>query len=40
VGEEAIKEARSLGDTDSIKLSENILASVRENIPYRNEPEQ
>jgi len=40
VGEEAINEARSLGDTDSIKLSENILASVRANVPYRNEPEQ
>ncbi|MFL6504600.1 MAG: tetratricopeptide repeat protein, partial [Candidatus Udaeobacter sp.] len=40
VGEEAVNEARSLGDTDSIKLSENILASVRANIPYRNEPEQ
>src|SRR4051812_5219005 len=40
VGEEAINEARSLGDTDIVKLSENILASVRANVPYRNEPEQ
>jgi hypothetical protein len=32
--------ARSLGDTDGIKLSENILASVRANVPYRHEPEQ
>jgi len=40
VAEEAMNEARSLRDTDSIKLSENILASVRANVPYRNEPEQ
>jgi tetratricopeptide (TPR) repeat protein len=39
-GEEALREARSLSDTDVIKLSENILASVRANIPYRYEPEQ
>ena len=39
-GEEALSEARSLGDTDGIKLSENILASVRANVPYRHEPEQ
>jgi hypothetical protein len=38
--EEALSEARSLGDTDGIKLSENILASVRANVPYRHEPEQ
>ncbi len=37
---EALSEARSRGDTDGIKLTENILASVRANIPYRNEPEQ
>ena len=40
IGEEALSEARSLGDTDGIKLSENILASVRANVPYRHEPEQ
>ena len=40
VGEEALSEARSLSDTDGIKLSENILASVRANVPYRHEPEQ
>jgi len=40
IGEEALSEARSLSDTESIKLSENILASVRANVPYRNEPEQ
>jgi tetratricopeptide (TPR) repeat protein len=39
-GEEALSVARSLGDTDGIKLSENILASVRANVPYRHEPEQ
>jgi tetratricopeptide (TPR) repeat protein len=38
--EEALSEARSLGDTDGIKLSENILASIRANVPYRQEPEQ
>lgn len=40
VGEEALNEARSLGDSDGIKLSENVLASVRANVPYRLEPEQ
>jgi tetratricopeptide (TPR) repeat protein len=40
VGEEALSEARSLGDSDGIKLSENVLASVRANVPYRLEPEQ
>jgi len=39
-GEEALSLARSMGDTDDIKLSENILASVRANVPYRQEPEQ
>ena len=39
-GEEALSSARSLGDTDGIKLSENILVSVRANVPYRQEPEQ
>jgi Dolichyl-phosphate-mannose-protein mannosyltransferase len=39
-GEEALSAARSVGDTDGIKLSENILASVRANVPYRHEPEQ
>jgi tetratricopeptide (TPR) repeat protein len=38
--EEALSDARSLGDSDGIKLSENILASVRANVPYRHEPEQ
>ena len=39
-GEEARTEARSQNDTDAIKLIENILGSVRENNPYRHEPEQ
>jgi tetratricopeptide (TPR) repeat protein len=39
-GEEALSKARSLNDIDGVKLSENILASVRANFPYRNEPEQ
>ena len=39
-GEEALGKARSLGDADGTKLSENILISVRANVPYRHEPEQ
>jgi tetratricopeptide (TPR) repeat protein len=38
--EEALKRAHSSGDSDAIKLSENILAILRENMPYRQEPEQ
>src|SRR4030095_9407782 len=38
--EEALNRARSSGDNDAVKLSENILASLRENLPYRHEPEQ
>jgi Flp pilus assembly protein TadD len=38
-GEEALSEARSLIDTEGIELSENILASVRANVPYRHAPE-
>jgi tetratricopeptide (TPR) repeat protein len=37
--EEALNQARSAGDNDAVKLSENILASLRENLPYRQEPE-
>ena len=37
--EEALNRAHSSGDSDAIKLSENILASLRENLPYRAEPE-
>ena len=38
-GGEALNRARSNGDTDAVKLSENILASLRANRPYRQEPE-
>jgi tetratricopeptide (TPR) repeat protein len=37
--EEALNRARSSGDNDAVKLSESILASLRENVPYRKEPE-
>jgi tetratricopeptide (TPR) repeat protein len=37
--EEAVSKARSLNDTEVMRLSETILASVRENAPYRNQPE-
>jgi tetratricopeptide (TPR) repeat protein len=37
--EEALNLARSSGDSDAIKLSERILASLRGNLPYRDEPE-
>ena len=37
--EEALNRARSSGDNDAAKLSENILVSLRENAPYRQEPE-
>jgi hypothetical protein len=39
VAEEALNRARSSGDNDAVKLSENILASLRENVPYRQAPE-
>src|SRR4029077_4295499 len=37
--EEALNRARSSGDKDAVKLSESILASLRDNLPYRQEPE-
>src|SRR5438874_5798295 len=37
--EEALGHARSSGDNAAAKLSESILASLRENLPYRQEPE-
>ena len=37
--EEALNRARSSGDNDAVKLSEGILASLRENVPYREEPQ-
>jgi len=39
VAEEALNRARSSGDNDAVKLSESILTSLRENLPYRQEPE-
>jgi tetratricopeptide (TPR) repeat protein len=36
---EALNRARSSGDSDAVKLSESILGSLRENLPYRQEPE-
>jgi tetratricopeptide (TPR) repeat protein len=37
--EEALNGAHSSGDGDAVKLSENILVSLHENLPYRQEPE-
>jgi tetratricopeptide (TPR) repeat protein len=37
--EEALNRARSSGDTDAVKLSESILASLRQSLPYRQAPE-
>jgi tetratricopeptide (TPR) repeat protein len=37
--EEALNRARASGDDDAVKLSESILGSLRENLPYRQEPE-
>jgi len=39
-GQEALTAARSMGDNDSIKLSESVLVSVRANVPFRHQPEQ
>jgi tetratricopeptide (TPR) repeat protein len=39
VAEEALHRARSSGDTDAVKLSESILSSLRDNQPYRDEPQ-
>jgi len=37
--QEALNRARSTGDNEAVKLSESILASLRENRPYREEPQ-
>jgi hypothetical protein len=37
--EEALNRARSSGDNDAVKLSESILGSLRENLPYHQQPE-
>jgi tetratricopeptide (TPR) repeat protein len=39
VAEEALNRARGSGDNDAIKLTESLLASLRHNLPYRQEPE-
>jgi hypothetical protein len=39
-GEEALKRAQAIRDSDSVKLSENILTALRADLPYRNKPEQ
>ena len=38
-GEEALKRGGSSGDNDAVKLSESILGSLHQNLPYRQEPE-
>jgi tetratricopeptide (TPR) repeat protein len=40
VGEEAFNKGQAIGDTDGVKLSEDILASVRAKLPYHQESEQ
>jgi tetratricopeptide (TPR) repeat protein len=37
--EEGLTRARSSGDNDAVKLSENILASLHEKLPFHQEPE-
>jgi tetratricopeptide (TPR) repeat protein len=39
-GEEALRRAQAIGDTNSVKLSENVLTAVRADLPYRHDPEQ
>jgi tetratricopeptide (TPR) repeat protein len=39
-GEEALRTGQAIGDTDSVKLSENILMALRAGLPYRHKPEQ
>jgi tetratricopeptide (TPR) repeat protein len=38
--EEALKRAQAIGDTDSVKLSENILMALRADLPFRHKPEE
>jgi tetratricopeptide (TPR) repeat protein len=37
--EEALRRGHAIGDTDSVKLSENILMALRADLPYRHKPE-
>ena len=39
VTNEAVNRAHSSGDNDAVKLSENILASLNKNLPYRQQQE-
>jgi tetratricopeptide (TPR) repeat protein len=39
-GEQALRTAHAIGDTDSVKLSENVLTAARADLPYRHNPEQ
>jgi len=38
--EEALRTAQAIGDTESAKLSENILMVLRADLPFRHKPEQ
>ncbi len=38
-GDEALNRARSSGDNDAVKLSENILGALRQGLPLRQAPE-
>jgi hypothetical protein len=38
--DEALKRAQAIGDTDGVKLSENILMALRAGLPFRHKPEQ
>ena len=38
--EEALRKGQAIGDTDSVKLSENILMALRADLPFRHKPEQ
>jgi hypothetical protein len=38
--EEALRTGQAIGDTDSVKLSENILMALRADLPFRHKPEE
>src|SRR5256714_3212857 len=38
-GEEALRKGQAIGDTDSVKLSENVLMALRADLPFRHKPE-
>ncbi|PYI94793.1 MAG: hypothetical protein DMF00_17280, partial [Verrucomicrobia bacterium] len=39
-GEEALRKGQAIGDTDSVRLSENILMAARADLPYHHKPEE